>query len=142
MPTRITCPRCGTSLSIVALRPGEKTRCLQCGTSFQPENTAAGDWNETLHIAPLPPLSAEQLALAPGPVPAAAASPWQRLVAEGRGVYQATAAQGRRLAHFGSGHWKVRTLDRAADDAQAALGQRLFDLGQGDASLRGQIAEL
>lgn len=64
-----------------------------------------------------------------------------QILDEAKAIWAATLAQASRLVSYGGAYRRLRDLDRAADDAQAALGQRLAELGQGDRGLLAQIAE-
>jgi hypothetical protein len=85
---------------------------------------------------PLPPAGAHT----PGSQRVAELS--QHALEEAKATARATTEQVTRLVGFGSNRLKEQRLRRAAGAALAAFGERLYDVGLGDSSVRAAIARI
>jgi hypothetical protein len=73
---------------------------------------------------------------------AQARAAWTSAVGEAKQSVRLTAEQFSRAFGLGRSYWLKRLQERQAEEAEARLGQRLYDAGWGDAALRTQAEQL
>lgn len=155
---RFACPGCKTVLQLADEYAGAVARCPRCQTRMRaprPAAVTASGRPDLGALKPPPTTAISERPLSPPPAPPSngaatpalrSASRWRTWGANTlREIAQtgaATWAQTVRLARYGGGIWRRRSLRGKACRAQSALGQRLLETNGGDAQLRERLQNL
>jgi len=133
---RFNCPSCKSVLQVADNHTGAMAACPKCKAQMTvPVATPA-------HPNPAPIVS-EPPDQPTTPAQGQRILPWwKRALSEVQETASATWGQVVRLICYLRGLWQKRSLDKANLDAQRRLGNRIYEAGGGDPTLRSEIATL
>src|SRR5688572_20173492 len=122
---------------------------MYVGQAFQPDACAENAVSDPVRPESLTyirliiaPRFAEEISMSTGQFASSASAIFQRFLNEVRETARLTASHIVGLKQYGVAEWQSRRLSGKAFDAQAALGERMHQAGQGDAAQRARIAEV